>query len=173
MKAVISQVPFTSGEAFVGGLPKEQLDKIYANRTHNVASEYLPLFYSSREEIGVDTAHKPILATEDAYDYSLEAVKRAQAEGAKWENRVSVQTLYHMLKNEPINFIHRIAPRPLLYVIATKDTILRPDLQRKAYDKAGEGKQLLELDAGHFDAYRGPAFETNVKAQVKFLEAHL
>lgn len=171
VKAVISTVPFTSGESYAGAMPKEQLDYIYANRTHNVPSEYIPLFHESAEDVGKESPHKPVLSTMDAYEYSLEAKERAR--GAKWENKISIQTMYHMLKNEPINFVHRIAPRPLLFVVAKKDTTLNPEDQMKTYERAGEGKELLELDGGHFDAYRGEGFKTNIKAQVEFLKKHL
>ena len=80
---------------------------------------------------------------------------------------------YHLIKHEPGNFIHRIAPRPFLMVIASKDSVLPPEFGITAFAKAGEGKEVVELDCGHFDAYHGESFETNVMTQIEFLRKHM
>jgi uncharacterized protein len=172
VKAVVSQVPFTSGEEYTEVI-KGIRDYMYTNRTHGVASEYIPLFCSSLEEVHSDSQPRPILHAEDAYEYSLKAAERAKAGGAKWENKISVQTMYHMLKNEPVQYIHRIAPRPLLIVVGLKDSVLSPEGQIAAFKKAGEGAELAEFDIGHFDAYIGEGFKRNVARQLEFWKKHL
>jgi uncharacterized protein len=173
VKAVISQVPFTSGEAIFSHFPEGVVDAYFANRAHCVDPEYVPLFASSLEQARAEGGPKPILGTEDAFEYWVEAKARSDRAGAEWENKISLQTFYHMAKNEAGNFIHRIAPRPLLYVVAMTDSLLSPEQQLAVYAKGGDGKELLKLEGGHFDAYRGRGFEVNIKRQVEFLKRHL
>jgi alpha-beta hydrolase superfamily lysophospholipase len=48
----------------------------------------------------------------------------------------------------------RISPTPLLMIIGAKDTVIHADdLQRAAFARAGEPKQLVTYDSGHFAAY--------------------
>jgi fermentation-respiration switch protein FrsA (DUF1100 family) len=172
VKAVISQVPFTSGGAFYNHFPKELVDSIYANRVFAAPSEYTRVFAETLEEVKTD-GHKLLLGTEESALYYQVASKKQLAPGVEWKNEITLQTFYHLIKNEPGNFIQRIAPRPLLMVIATKDSLLPPALARATFEKAGEGKELLELECGHFDAYHGEMFEINIKGQIEFLRKHM
>ena len=172
VKAVISQGPFTSGGAFYSHFPKELIDSLYANRVYGAPLEYARLFAETLEEVKTDGA-RLLLGTEESALYYQVVSKRKLTPGVEWKNEVTLQTIYHLIKHEPGNFIHRIAPRPLLVVIGLKDSILPAALAKAVYAKAGEGKEMLELDCGHFDAYHGEVFEINIKAQIEFLKKHM
>jgi fermentation-respiration switch protein FrsA (DUF1100 family) len=47
----------------------------------------------------------------------------------------------------------RVSPTPLLMIIGVKDSVIDPDLQRAAFARAGEPKQLAAYDGTHFGAY--------------------
>ena len=172
IKAVISQVPFISGEGFLRNFPKELVDAMYTNRVHGVAPEYTRLYAQTTEE-AIANGHNLILGTKESAAYWQETSKKELAPGVEWKNQVTLQSLYHLVKHEPGAFIHRIAPRPLLMAIASNDSILPAAEARAAFEKAGEGKEVVEFECGHFDAYRGEMFKKNVKTQVEFLQRHM
>lgn len=82
----------------------------------------------------------------------------------------SIEVLTH---HNPGAFIHLISPTPLLLTVYTNDVITPPDIALEAFNDAREPKQLQLLPGGHFDAYRGPTFETNVATQTEFLKKWL
>jgi hypothetical protein len=172
VKAVISQVAFVSGESMASNFSDELKDAIYANRVHGATPKYVPLFVDSLEVAQSDAKGKPMLGTEDSFHYFEKISAKNKTHQTRWENEVSLQSFYHMLKNEPLNYVHRIAPRPFLMVIAKDDALLNPRLNFEMFDRAGEGKELLILEGGHFDAYYGDAFERNVNRQIEFLKKH-
>jgi fermentation-respiration switch protein FrsA (DUF1100 family) len=53
---------------------------------------------------------------------------------------------------DPIDVIAEIAPRPLLVIVCTDDPICPADLGRQLYDQAGEPREFLEVEAGHYQA---------------------
>lgn len=73
----------------------------------------------------------------------------------------------------PFNRPVTAAPKlhcPLFLVVADADTIAPPSAVRRVARTAGGGVEVLELDCGHFDIYRGAEFEVSVAAQVEFLQ---
>lgn len=61
---------------------------------------------------------------------------------------------YFMSKDyNPIDYVGRIAPRPLLIMHGTEDSIVDPAMARRLYEAAGEPKQLWMFDgADHYGA---------------------
>lgn len=60
-----------------------------------------------------------------------------------------------MMKHDldPIDYVDRIAPRPLLVMHGTADRIVDPGMARSLYDAAGEPKELwLVENADHYEA---------------------
>ena len=55
---------------------------------------------------------------------------------------------------EPLNYIDRVAPRHFLMVNGRDDSRVPLVLVEKLYDKAGEPKELIWLDADHFNTDR-------------------
>jgi uncharacterized protein len=81
--------------------------------------------------------------------------------------------MFRAIRSEPSAFVPQISPKPLFMVVALQDSILDPQLQLKVFDTAGEPKELLKLDSGHFGVYQGRYFEENVSAQIAFLKRYL
>lgn len=140
VKAVIAQVPFISGSRTVERmvpvpLLPAVLQHIYADKL-------------ARWRGGVP-ACQPI--SQEGTEGN-EWAKRAGA-GTLYRNEITVQTLDHTLYFEPIDFIQRVAPTPLLMLVATRDTRTPLDLQLEAFEKAREPKELVWLEGGHYDPY--------------------
>lgn len=61
---------------------------------------------------------------------------------------------------DPIDFVGRIAPRPLLIMHGTRDAIVNPDMARRLYEAASEPKQLMMIEgADHYGALQDRADE--------------
>lgn len=91
----------------------------------------------------------------------------------KWKNEVTIRSLEACRAYDPSTFIARIAPTPLLMIVARKDCVTPTDIALNAYSRANEPKQLVMLDGGHFDAYAGANFTYSVGKQIEFLQHNL
>jgi fermentation-respiration switch protein FrsA (DUF1100 family) len=79
---------------------------------------------------------------QDSYDFA----HQAQATVAPaWRNEVTMGSLYAILEHAPGRFIDLVAPRPLLMILAKDDAITPPNTIRKAFNRAGGPKRLLEI----------------------------
>ncbi|KAF2117939.1 Alpha/Beta hydrolase protein [Lophiotrema nucula] len=166
--AVISQVPFVSGEqasqAF-GPMHEIFLNERGAVR-QGAAPTMVPVTAETVEEALSGTC-KAILPDPDAVGFHAEMDRR----GYKREKMATLQSALTMALHEPHAVIHRIAPIPLLMVLGSRDVTIPTRTQLAMYSKALEPKRLRIIkDAGHFDPYHGEAFEQNIQAQVDFLK---
>jgi len=171
IKAVISQVPFVSGESNAPTI-EPLLSQIFDDRSHirdGGLGQRVNVVANSLEEAesGKSTS---ILPTPDAYRYFVES----ETPGSHWENKMTLQSLFKLMKNEPRAYIHRISPTPFFMCIAEDDTSVHVPTQMSTFELAKEPKELLFMEkTGHFEVYSGAAFETNVEAQLKFLNKYL
>lgn len=171
IKAIVIQAPFVSGE-----LQFEKhmdfLPQVLQDRACICAGEEWPLtrlVSSTPQEAEAGTA-KVLLSDAVAYHYFQDS----QAQGGNWENKITTMTLLRMLRFEPIQYIHRIAPTPFLMVLGDNDTSVLTSHQLHTYGKAREPKQLHILkNCGHFGPYRFDIFEENIAIQIDFLRKHL
>jgi hypothetical protein len=70
-----------------------------------------------------------------------------------YDKKVTARSMLRAQTYDPGIWAGRISPTPLLMIIGSKDTVIDPDLQRAAFARAGEPKQLVTYDGGHFAAY--------------------
>ena len=70
-----------------------------------------------------------------------------------YPNQITQRSLELIASYEPGSFIARIAPTPLLMVLATGDTQTPYAGQRAAFERAGQPSSLVLLDGGHYDPY--------------------
>ncbi|EGR49465.1 uncharacterized protein TRIREDRAFT_106697 [Trichoderma reesei QM6a] len=170
VKAVIAVVPYVSGELLMGtGQPF--LDMAQRDRAKIVKGGEWPLtgvVASSLEEAEAGTA--PVILR-DAVSYRF--FEGAAAHGGNWDNKITTMSLLRLLRFEPIRYIHRVAPTPLLMVVGEKDErLLSPQLQ--AFGLAREPKQLHILKGGdHFNHYQGEIGAESLRAQITFLKQNV
>lgn len=171
IKAVVAQVPFVAGSSVPGLL--DLMPLILADRariSEGAPGEITSVVADTLVEAQAGTA-PCVLPAEDAYRFFKES---ETGPDVQWENKITLQSLFKLMKNEPCAYIERIAPTPLFMVIAEEDTAVYVPTQKETFEKAGEPKELLLLKGtGHFEPYSGDCFEVNVKAQLKFLTTHL
>lgn len=110
------------------------------------------------------------LPTADSYRWFTETGRtRAPA----WKNETTLRTVEMFTEYEPGVYIDKIAPTPLLMVLAREDHLTVVDQALQAYNRALEPKQLEILPGGHFDAYTGPGFEQGSAAARDWFVRHL
>jgi hypothetical protein len=90
------------------------------------------------------------LTTPDAYAWFIDSARSAP----NWKNEVTLESIARLIEYAPKNFIHLIAPKPLLIQAALRDAIIPIGQIRDAFALAGEPKKLDEFDCGHFDFYQ-------------------
>ncbi|MCC6435213.1 MAG: alpha/beta fold hydrolase [Acidimicrobiales bacterium] len=140
VKAVVSQVPFVRGEdTFDAWVPAERRagfeQRMMADRDDR-AGGAAPL-----------TTKAAVAGSETA-----EWAEATDLDGS-YANELTIRTFELLREYEPYTFVPRIAPTPLLMVIATNDTQTPTAWQRAAYATAGEPKRLVELECRHYDPY--------------------
>jgi dienelactone hydrolase len=104
----------------------------------------------------------------DSYAYLVEAWP-----DSGYVNSVTLRSRDLALAYNPGAFIERIAPTPLLMIVAKSDKQTPSDLQRAAFARAGEPKKLVVIsNAQHYDVYTTRFAETSTAARDWFA-AHL
>lgn len=175
VKAVIAQNPFVSGEMQTAGMPDEMLSRLFQNRSAVAAghpSAAIPVTPASREECEGERKKnsKAVLNSLDAYEYT----QLTKQYGGDWRNEITVLSMLNIMAHEPIRFVHRVSPTPLLMVLAETDETVPVSDQKEMFEAAKEPKQLHVVKGEtHFGVYHGKGFEDNIKVQIDFLKKHL
>lgn len=168
--AVVSQVPLISG-----------YDNYRALVRADFIDSYQTLFDTDRANrfAGKEPATVPVVAANpmdpaalpspDSWTWFTETSKNR---APNWKNEVTVRSLEMMTEYNPIDYIAKIAPTPLLLMPAHNDVVAPTTFTLRAYEEAREPKKLTILPGGHYDAY-GPGFETSSNAALEWFLTHL
>jgi len=156
VRCVVSVVPLTSGSAVVRRLLG---DAAWHQRVvdFNAARE--------REMRGEGAQYQPQSTLEETIRYW------AQLDPPR-ENRISVISQEMFGEYEPVAYVSRIAPVPLLMILTDADLRVFTDLQLEAYALAREPKRLVLLPGGHYDPYT-TLFEPTTAESIAWFQAHL
>jgi uncharacterized protein len=182
VKAVVAMVPFISGEADAQNFPSGYLElaleeraKICGPDTAESKQLYVPAFTLPESEAGEFALVKAdaVIGVPEATIFHDACIERSSRAGSSWPNAVSLQTLWHIQKWEPTSWIHRIAPRPFLYIVAEHDKFIPVARQRAAFEKAGSPKEWVNIDSEHLETYSGAGFDANIPQQIAFLKKWL
>ncbi|MGH7140970.1 MAG: alpha/beta hydrolase, partial [Pirellulales bacterium] len=109
------------------------------------------------------------LPGEEAYAWKQRTARMAP----NWRNEVTVSSMIAGMRDSVRPFIPRIAPTPLLMVVASHDEYCFTREQLRAFATAGEPKKLLQVDGGHFDFYEEPGLSQVLPEQVDWFGEHL
>lgn len=169
LAGVILQVPFVSGES-IASLPGVNPGLLVLERGQAVAqgrSQEVPILPTSQEDI-TNGLSRVVLKDPDSLPFQEEMRRR----GLEWVKNCTTQSLLYTMLHEPMAYIHRISPTPMLMIVSDQDTTTQTHLQLQAFEKALQPKRLKLLKGqGHFSPYFGEAFEENVKEQIAFLKS--
>jgi fermentation-respiration switch protein FrsA (DUF1100 family) len=151
VRAVAVQVPLVSGSRNVGRLVRP--DVLAATRTmfeEDREARYLGKAPGMLKVVSDDPLEPCSLPTPDSYAWFTET---GRTRAPSWRNEVTLRTVEMLSEYEPIAYVERISPTPLLMLVARGDVLTPTDLAIEAYEKARAPKRLVLLDGGHFDAY--------------------
>lgn len=175
IKVAIIHMPFMSGAMDAAKFPAGLLDKAWDER-HVAASEenhkpeYIKLWPHSLDNALGQDGPQTFLTGKEAWEFISGGLERSGAAGTPWENKMTLQSFYHISKAEPRNYIARVAPRPMLYIAAEEDPITAPlEEHKKVFANAGANAEFTVLKPHHLGTYFGEAFEANVAVQLEFL----
>ena len=90
-----------------------------------------------------------------------------------WQNTFTLQSMGGETVFDPGVCVPRIAPTPLLMVVASEDRLAPTDIAITTYSRAGQPKRLELLDGDHFVDYQGPAFDKASATMREFLLEYL
>jgi len=159
VRCTVSMVPLVSGQrTFEAWVPEDRrarfLDRLASERDRR--AEGVPPEVTPAALPGSDT----------------EAWAKAVDKDGAYENSVTLRSLDLMRSYEPIAFVPRIAPTPLLMVIAENDVQTPVAWQREAFALAGDPKKLVTLPGGHYDPYMAH-LPASIEASTGWFREHL
>lgn len=151
VKAVVAQVPLVSGSANIAELVRadfragfrQMFDADRDARFRGDPPAMVPV-------VAEDPLAPSALPTPDSWTWFTETGK---TRAPSWKNEVTLRTVEMLGEYEPVAYIGRISPTPLLLVVAREDHLTPAHLAIDAYERAREPKKLAILPGGHFDAY--------------------
>src|SRR5216684_5262262 len=119
VKCVVAQVPLVSGYRnilrlvradFIAGA-RAQFDQDREARFAGHPPAMIPV-------VNADPAAQSALPTADSYQWFTET---GNTRAPAWKNEVTVRTVEMLMEYEPVTYIERVSPTPLLMVIAAGD----------------------------------------------------
>jgi hypothetical protein len=156
VKAVVSQVPGVSGSRMFSRAVRPDfvtharaaLDSDRMNRFAGGEPAMIPA-------VTPDPTTQAMMPSPDAYEwFSKTAADRAP----NWKNELTARSLEMAAEFEVGSYISRIAPTPLLMIVAADDVVAPFQLALDAYQEAREPKEIRVIQGGHFVPYDGPGF---------------
>lgn len=104
----------------------------------------------------------------ESYDYMMGEAERTPG----WMNEITLRSLELARTYEPGAYMKRIAPSPMLMIVATDDSLTPSDLQQDAFNEAHHPKDMLLLSGGHYGVYR-EHFDKTSAAAAQWFAKHL
>jgi uncharacterized protein len=137
------------GDTFLEMMGKEalvkRLEDLNASRQKHYDTgevQYIP---------AVATGGKPAAMTGDE-PFEYYGTSRSWSPG--WINRYTAESLENLMSFNAVPHAHHVAPTPLLIIHGKNDKYCLPKFAQEVYDKAGEPKEIMWVDApNHIDLY--------------------
>ncbi len=157
VKCVVSQVPTISGwqNMLRRVQPADwitlrvQFDQDRQNRFNGLSPKLVPMITNPDDKGAASHASR------DAWDFFTGHLSSPEDQWrfAKWRNEVTLRSIEMYSEYEPGSYIERVAPTPLLMIVADNDVVAVTDLALDAFNRAHGIKKLHMFRGGHFSAY--------------------
>ena len=170
VRCVVSQVPAISGSETARRRPMNPITAAVVARLFE-HDRRTRMAGGAPRRIAV-AAKNPVTPAVFPGRASWEAFAPFRALSPDWKNEVTLRSVELARTYEPGDYAPRIAPTPLLMIVADKDETTPADLALAAFGNAKEPKRLLRLACGHFEAYTAE-FEKGSAAARDFFVEHL
>jgi fermentation-respiration switch protein FrsA (DUF1100 family) len=168
VKAVVSQVPlidaWESLDSTLGVEARAAMVQQLIEERERLYAGAPPLMIPVVGPTGTAAA----LPGDEAREWFQLAAKTAPT----WKNEITLCSMERLLEYAPGRYIDRVAPTPLLMLVAEHD-FLPVDIARRAFERAGNPKRLCVLPTGHFAPYEPPHFATASGEAAEWFRQHL
>ena len=146
---------------------RDQLSKMFAaERSERAAGNPLMMV----PVVAEDPIKTPcVLPTKEAWDWCTKAATRAP----NWKSLVTMRSFEMIASFEPMAYIDRIAPRPLMMIGAERDDLIPIEASRQAFERAQGPKEFVTLPCGHFGVYNNESFTKSASAARDWFVKHL
>ena len=170
IKCVVSQVPYLHGLASMDlVMPLEgrrDFEQMLETERCALAAGKAPTLTT----VCIDDEAKPVnSATRLSWAYFNHYVAAGRA---TWPNAVTVRSLELRLDYDALGAISRVAPTPLLMIVASEDSITPTSIALAAFAMAHEPKQLVLIAGHHYRPYI-EAFAQTSRAACDWFVKHL
>jgi fermentation-respiration switch protein FrsA (DUF1100 family) len=169
VKCVVAQVPALDAYRSFIQSGRDMLDAFRTLFNADRAARYRSEAPAMIPVIPAEAGGFGALTTQDSIDF----FKLCETRASNWRNQVTLRSLEYLTEYAPAFYLPRIAPTPLMMVVALKDSLIPSDMALEAFATAGEPKKLLTLDCGHFAPYTGDTFRTVSAAQCAWFCTYL
>lgn len=140
VKCVVAQVPTLSGsKTTVLGMSQAQIDEMLASFARD---------RQGRMRGEPPMRIKPTPPGSETGDWLHQA-----GAGTRYRGDTTLRSKELRMGYEPIDFIGRIAPTPLLLLAVTRDSRSPTQEQEDGFNRAREPKKLVLIDGGHYSVY--------------------
>ena len=168
IRAVVAQVPTISGyEQGLRRVPPEAVAALEHQFDEDERAQLRGEPPRLQQLVNADPSVAASYRTPDAIAFYLQPLP----EGV-WKNEVTVRSGRMARMYEPGSWAARVAPTPLLIIVALADNITLTDVQLRAYEQMLEPKKLVTVEGGHFDPYL-KQFPRASEAAVSWFRHHL
>lgn len=179
IKATVAAMPFISGLWDSSAWPKGHAELLWLEREEFPTKSkscheplYVPIFPES-----LPAAQKNPTSTVIGLPQIVAFKKGAQAlsdaAGTPWDNKVTIQTLFHQRRWEPSTFLPQITI-PFLYITAKRDEFTPHESHMEAYGKIQSPKDLLVLESENLAAFVTPETQKQMLEKlIEFLKSNL
>lgn len=115
-----------------------------------------------------------VLSGEYVRQWAVVAQKMAEQGGNKsFTGHLTLSSFWSDFNCRPMDFFDRIAPTPILWIMATQDIVCGPlEFTRKIFDKLQGPKEIHILEGEHLPQYFDPGFAKSVGATISFLHKY-
>jgi uncharacterized protein len=158
------------GDTFLEMMGKEalikRLEELNAARQKHYDTgevQYIP---------AIATGGKPAAMTGDE-PFEYYGTSRSWSPG--WVNRYTTESLENLMSFNAVPYAYHVAPTPLLIIHGKNDKYCLPKFAQEVYDKAGEPKEIMWVDAPNYidlydvEKYLEPAVNKTVEWFNKYL----
>ena len=168
VKCVVSQVPYLSGyENAMSTTAPERM----AELERQLQAEQLALAAGQPPTMVPVCTDDPSLPPDSPGRMSHRYFRHfADARGLDWPNRVTLRSLALRLEYESLPYLPRIAPTPLLMIVAAEDRITPTQIALRAYASALAPKKLVTIAGDHYRPYVEAFGESSAAARDWFVE---
>jgi len=170
IKCVVSQVPYLDALATLDLVtPLEgvkSLHRMLERERRALAAGQAPTLVAVCSDDPDKPAHS---ATRLSHAYFQHFIASGRA---KWRNEITLRSLDHRLDYDAVRYIARVAPTPLLMIVAEDDDITPTAIALDAYARAREPKRLVRIAGHHYRPYL-EAFADSSRAACAWFVEHL